>query len=307
MSSLLATGSHTITALTRKDSKATFPDGVKSIPIDYDADEEALVSALQGQQFLIITLSVSASPDIQGKLFRAAVKAGVDHVMPNVYTCDIVLSNQALGDEVMIRGMQAPVIQDIESLGGKLAYTVLVCGLWQEFSLAAGSNFFGLDLSKREVTFADQGERRINTSTWSQLGRAVAAFLSLKVLPDDENDTTSTIASFRDKPLYVSSFHVSQREMFDSVKRVTGTTDADWTVKHETSEERIADGRKQFAQGNMLGMAKAYYTRMFSAEGQVAVYQDKLHNEMLGLPEDGLDEATRTAVKMSEAGFDPHQ
>lgn len=277
---------------------------MQAVPVDYD-NEETLVSALRGQQFLIVTLSIHAAPDTHGKIIRAAAKAGVQHVMPNVYTCDIVLNNAALGDEVMMRGMHTPTIQDMESQG--LAYTVLVCGLWYEFSLACPPDFLGFDIAKREVVLFDEGNHQVNMSTWTQLGRGVAAFLSLKLLPEDENDTSPTVAGYRNKPLYVSSFHASQRDILASVMRVTGTTESDWKVTTQSSDERVAEGMRQVSQGNLLGMATAYYSRMFSQRGQDAVFEGKLDNGRLGLGREDMDEATGRAVGMVEDGWNPHQ
>jgi hypothetical protein len=306
--SLIATGKHAITVFTRADSKNTLPDGVRAaVHVDYD-DEETLVSALQGQQFLIITLSMHAAPDTHSKIVRAAKKAGIEHIMPNVYTCDIVLNNQDLGDEVMMRGMHAPVLEDMERQG--VAYTVLVCGLWYEFSLACPPDFLGFDIAKREVTLFDEGANKVNLSTWTRLGKSVASFLSLKLLPDDENDTTSvTVSGYRNKPLYISSFHTSQRDMLASLQRVTGTSDADWTIRKQSTDERIKQGREMAAQGNMSGVARVYFSRMFSAKGQAAVFQEKLDNGVLGLKEEeeeDMDEATGRAVAMVDAGWSPY-
>lgn len=79
---LLETGKHTVTALTRQGSTNKLPEGVHPVPINYD-DEAAIVDALKGQQFLIITMAVTAPADTESKLIRAAAKAGVPYVMPN--------------------------------------------------------------------------------------------------------------------------------------------------------------------------------------------------------------------------------
>ena len=56
---LLATGKHTVTAISRADSTSKLPEGVKVAKVDYDKPE-TLVEALKGQDALIITLSVFA-------------------------------------------------------------------------------------------------------------------------------------------------------------------------------------------------------------------------------------------------------
>ncbi|KAL2213735.1 hypothetical protein CC79DRAFT_1327635 [Sarocladium strictum] len=224
--------------------------------------------------------------------------------MPNVYSTDIVLNNQALGDEVIIGSMLRKLLQDIDA-AGDISWTVLVCGLWYEFSLASPPDWLGFDLKNRKVELFDDGRRKINVSTWPQLGRAVASFLSLQKLPQDEQDTTSTtLADFSKKPLYVSSFLIDQRTILDSVERVTGTQDSDWTITHENTSERVAAGMKAFGAGIPRGMAKAYFARLHFP-GNEAVYEDKLHNALLGLPKEDLDVATKAAIDMSESGWSP--
>merc|ERR1712080_571641 len=65
-------------------------------------------------------------------------------------------------------------------------FVALSCSFWHEFSLAGTAVRYGFDFDKREVTFYDDGETKITTSTWEQCGRALAALLSLPVLPMNE-------------------------------------------------------------------------------------------------------------------------
>ncbi len=85
---LLQTGKHTVTAITRADSKSTLPSGVSAVNVDY-ADQSSLVKALKGHDALVITMSVFAQPDSEIKLIDAASTAGVSWVMLNSYSTDI--------------------------------------------------------------------------------------------------------------------------------------------------------------------------------------------------------------------------
>lgn len=80
--SLLGTGRHTVTAITRADSSSKLPDGVKVAKVDYD-DDQSLVDALRGHDALVITLSVFAPKDTEDKLIKAAADANVPWVLPN--------------------------------------------------------------------------------------------------------------------------------------------------------------------------------------------------------------------------------
>ncbi|KAF4980448.1 hypothetical protein FDECE_17879 [Fusarium decemcellulare] len=300
---LLKTGKHSITVLTRQDRSATFPAGVKVAPVDYN-DEPSLVSMLKGHDSLIITLAFT--PDMaetHGKIVRAAVKAGVPHLIPNAFTTDVVLDNQSVGDEIGVGTFIRKLLKDIESMGS-ISWTLLVTGLWYEFSVASPPDWLGFDLKKQKVQMFDDGRRRINMSTWPQLGRAVAALLSLKKMPEDEKDSSATLEQFRNQPLYVSSFLVNQREILDSIERCTSTTDVDWDISYESTSERVASGREQFSQGSQRGMAKAYYARLHYP-GSEAIYQHKLHNNILGLPHESVDDATEAALELVREGWSP--
>jgi saccharopine dehydrogenase-like NADP-dependent oxidoreductase len=122
---LLKAGKHTITALTRKESKGTVPEGIKAVQVDYD-DDASVVAALKGQQFLIITLSVRAPPDLHGKIVAAAVKAGVTYVMPNAYGFDI--TNDIMATETGFGKASRAIITGTQAAGAS-TFSV-VCGFW---------------------------------------------------------------------------------------------------------------------------------------------------------------------------------
>lgn len=85
--------------------------------------------------------------------------------------------------------------------------------------------------------------------------------------------------------------------MFESAKRVTGTTDADWMVTHEDSKKRYEDGLAQVRGGNMAGFSKLLYSRAFYPEDPNDL-SAKAQNELLGLPSESLDESTKVGIDM---------
>lgn len=177
---------------------------------------------------------------------------------------------------------------------------------WYEFSLGGGPNRFGFDFNERTFVQFDGGDVPINTSTWPQCGRAVASLLSLKELPEDETDQSPTLSQFRNGSVYVSSFRLTQLDMFESVKRVTGTTDADWTITRDSSEQRWKDSVAGLQKGDWKLYTKMLYSRMFFPNGG-GDYESKvgLHNDLLGLPVEDLDEATAVGIRMGKNGEVP--
>jgi len=281
--------------LTREGSTSKLPAGVRPVFVNYD-DEASLVSALKGQQFLIITMAVTAPRDTQFKLVRAAAKARVPYIMPNWYGSD--LDNKELGEAIRLGLAGRAIADEIESLGVS-KWLMLACSFWYEFSLAGGEVRYGFDFPNKTVTFFDDGNTKIITTTLDQCGRAVAALLSLPELPFNKNDETPTLSRFGNRCVYISSFLISQKDMFESVKRVTGTTDADWNISYELSAQRYKDGIEAMHKGDMRGFGKMLYTRVMFPNGD-GDFSAKLDNDLLGLPHEDLDERTRIAVRMAD-------
>ncbi|KAJ5104284.1 hypothetical protein NUU61_001631 [Penicillium alfredii] len=290
---LLATGRHTVTALSREGSGNKLPEGVRVAFVDYD-DEATIVAALKGQQFLIITMAPTAPRDTHSKLVQAAAKAGVPYIMPNGYGADI--DNIQLGEDTLLGPIAKANRDEIERLG--MQWITVCCGFWYDYSLAGGDARFGFDFDKRTLTIYDDGNTKTSTSTLSQVGRAVAKVLSLNELPEDENDKSLTLSTFLNKGVYLKSFVISQNDMFESVKRVTGTTDADWTISHEESKKRYEGGLAQVKVGNMAGFSKMLYARAFYPDASSNDLSAKAQNELLGLPDESLDESTKVGIDL---------
>ena len=280
----------------RADSQGALPAGVKVAHVDYD-DEASLIAAFKGQQFLAITLSVRVPPDTHSKIVKAAVKAGVPYIMPNAYGFDI--QNKTLMEEIVASKTYLQYISELESLGA--SYILLTCGFWYEWSLALGEQWFGFDIKDRKVTFFDDGNTPMSISTWQQCGRALAGLLSLP-----ESGASPAISQWKNTSLYIASFTVSQRDMLDSLHRVLGTTDKDWNITYEPTAQRYKDGKDEMQKGLMTGFAKTMYARAFFPNGDGDFESSRgLANELIGLPKDNLDEATKRTVEMVESGWNP--
>jgi hypothetical protein len=296
---LLKTTKHKVTAITREDSTSKLADGVLVKKVNYD-NQSSLIEALQGQDALIITMSVMASPDQQTKLIEAAAAANVPWILPNEFGGDPL--DLEIGKDNFLGVSKAKYRDHIEKLG-KSSWIAIACGFWYEFSLAGGPYRYGFDFKSRTVTLFDEGNVKINTSTWPQCGRAVASLLSLKVAPDSEDDKSLTLTDFKNKCAYISSFTISQNDMLESVLRVTGTDLKDWKVTKVSVREYYKSGVEELQKGNRIGFAKLLYSRNFFPESSGDFGATKgLHNDVLGLPKEDLDEFTKIAVQMLEKG-----
>lgn len=238
--------------------------------------------------------------DPEKALINAAAKANVPYVMPNSYTCDAL--NESLGEQQHISGPFRAAKAEIERLGVS-SWVVLGTGFWYEWSLVGqGEHRFGCGIESRTMTFFDDGEEKITTSTWDQCGRAVAGLLSLKWYPENEDDKEPAVDKWANKAVYISSFRVSQKNMFQSVKRVTGTTDTDWKIEHVSSEKRYQEALEKMSKGDMTGFTEQMYTRIFFPTGEGDHTKHGLANKVLGLPEEDIDESTREGMRLDKTG-----
>jgi hypothetical protein len=294
--SLLETGRFNLTAITRPDSSSELPDGFNVVKASND-DHDALVAALRGQDALLITLSVLAPEGTQLKLIRAAAEAGVPWVLPNDWGCDT--ANSEVVNDIPGISKTPQGRKDIAATGVS-SYLSVTTGFWYEWSLAIPPSY-GFDFPSKTVTFFDEGETKISTSTWPQVGRAVAALLSLPIKPEGD-DTERCLEHFRNKIVYVNSFNASQKDMLDSVLRVTGDKLEDWTIQKEPARERYATAAKALQGGDRMAYVRMMYTRVFFDDGNGNFEaREGTANKILGLSEESIDEATTRSIERAEA------
>jgi hypothetical protein len=166
--SLVETGKHKVTAITRPDSTSEMPAGLHAVKhVNYES-RLSIVEALRGQDVLIITMSVMAPPESQKTLIDAAIEAGVRWIIPNEWGVDHtnkdVARDTILGER--IQGIRDHIAEKSE---GKTSSIGFVCGFWYEFSLAGTDIRYGFDFDKKTVIFYDEGKVKMNTSTFPQL------------------------------------------------------------------------------------------------------------------------------------------
>lgn len=292
---LLKTGKHTVTAISRMDSQSKLPDGIKIARIDY-GKQETIVEALKGQDALIITMSVFADKSQQKSLIDAAGEAGVKWILPNEWAPDT--DREDVVKDVSIFQGQVATRKYIED-AGKSNHLAMACGFWYEWSMSIPPAY-GFDLNKKEVTFFDEGETKISTSAWPQVGRAVAALLSLPIKPEGSNKEAS-LEHFKNKLVYTNSFTVSQKDMFASVLRVMGDEESDWKISKEPAEERYKGGIEAMKAGDHSDFAKMMYTRVFYPDGNGDFESARgTANKVLGLPKENIDDATRRAIQRAK-------
>jgi hypothetical protein len=221
----------------------------------------------------------------------------VPFVLPNEWGPDTV--NEGLVKDVFPFASKPMLRAKIAAEGqGRTSFIAILTGFWYEWSLAIPAAY-GFDFVNKSVVFFDDGETTTNTSTWPQVGRSVAALLSLPVEPEGDNE--NCLSRYNNQPVYISSFAVSQKEIFDSILRVTKTKPEEWQISSESAQERYANGIKTMKEGDRNGFAKMMYTRVFYKDDSGHYERTKgTLNALLGLPKEEIDEFTEAAIKRSK-------
>ncbi|CZT45708.1 related to oxidoreductase CipA-like [Rhynchosporium secalis] len=297
---LLLGGKHHVTVLSRPASTSVFPShpSLTIKNIDY-ASPVSIVTALTGQDVLVITMAATAPLQQESFLIYAAAQAKVPLIMPNEWGPDFTHQGLAEGTPIIAARLATHrgLIEDI----GVSKWLAVTGGFWYEYSLASTEWMYGFDFKKKKVIFNGDGTVKINTSTWEQYARAVTALLSLPIVPVDSEDSSSTLSNFHNKHCFISSFRVSQKDIFESVLRVTGTKECDWAITHEDAKARrtrcLDLSQRDYKEGFRLAM----YARNFYDDG-AGDFETRhgLTNDLLGLPIEDLDACTAKAVERAE-------
>lgn len=275
---LLLNGKHTVTAITRAESSATFPSTVKVAKGDYTS-KAFLVDALKGQDALIITVPFGADAELQTRFIDAAAEAGVPYILPNEYGSD--RGNKAMDAAVPATASKGAYLSQIETLG-KSSWIGIVTNPWLDYGLTTG--MLGINVKERKALLYDDGHTKINTTTFSNAGIATAKLLSL---PEAE------LSQFKNRFAYLSSFLVSQREILASVQRATGTTDKDWTIDYVKSEDAIQAGWDKVNRGDMAGMVDIMFGHYMKPGGGGNYESKGTVNKLLGLTRENLDDVVK--------------
>jgi uncharacterized protein YbjT (DUF2867 family) len=279
LKSLLNTNLHTITAISRERSEAAFPAGIEVKKGDY-SNHSFLVSALKGQDVLIMQLSIEAM-ESQTAFIHAASEAGVRWVLPTEFGSDI---HSQIAKDFPMMSMKNKFRDLIEEKG--MSWVAVVNNPWFDWSLKAG--LWNVDIPGRKATIFDVGNAKFNTTTLAQVGRGVAALLSL---PEDK------LMNYKNNAVYIRSFLLNQRDILDSAIRVTGTKESEWEIKTQDPAEAIQAARDAVAAGNMMAFIGEFYTTHM-LEGRGGNFEEKAVKDMavLGLEGENLDEVIQRVV-----------
>lgn len=147
--------------------------------------------------------------------------------------------------------------------------------------------------NRTATLYTDAGP--FNSITLPQAGLGIARLLSLPVT--DSSNPRASLQHYANNFVYLSSFLVTQQQIFESLQAATGVKEADWKVEKASIAEKDAALREQFKQGNFMAGAGLTFL-WYMGEGRGGNYEEKARQdrEVLGLKEENLDDVVKNAV-----------
>lgn len=281
LEALLDSGIHHISIIIRPENSRAFDNRVTVHRVDLD-DVAFLTRCLVNQDVLIMSLNPESYAK-QIPLIQAAAAARVPYVVPTEYGSDP--THERLNREIFLAEIQKPFRALIEELGAS-SWIGVVNGLFFDFNVRNG--FWGLDIPNRKVTLYDEGQVKINTSTLSWVGISLARFFSM---PEE------FVRKHRNNWIFFSSFLVSQRDVLESAKRVTGTTEADWEVVSVDAKLAAQEAKRNMEREDQMAVFSLLFALTFQ-EGYGSDFSDRLVDySAMGLAPPALDTVVRELVE----------
>ncbi|KAI9155002.1 Pinoresinol reductase 2 [Paramyrothecium foliicola] len=261
-----------VPGMTREQSGAVLPEGVRHIKTDYS--KQSLLSALSGQDAVISTVSsivVRGALAFQKTIIDAAIEAGVKAFIPSEFGMDT--SDPSAATHLPFLQDKVEILDYLKSKQKSISWTAVVIGGMFDWGLNI-PGFGGWNVNARTAIIYDDGDIPFEATNLDQTGRALAK--SLK-----NHDLT------KNQYVYANSFTLTQNEVLRALEEATGDS---FEVTRSTVEDLWQDGTRQVKTGNPLGALSQIAGVMYGKGGpQNFSITRGLWNAKLGLPQEDLN------------------
>ncbi|CAF9928737.1 MAG: hypothetical protein HETSPECPRED_006913 [Heterodermia speciosa] len=273
----------TVSVLSRKGSKSTFPSHITVHHVAESYDEEELLPTLKGQDAVISLIRPGQQKEIKS-LIDACVKAGVKRFIPGEFGSNSV--PEAVREAVPWLQNKLNLVNHLKTKESDgLTWTSVVCGAFFDWGLT--SNFLAFSLPTRTAVIYDTGTCHSRMTTLSTIGLAVAHLLR-----------PPHYAASSNRYIFISSFSVTQNEILASLEKATGET---WTKKHRSTAETRKSALQRAKDGDPNAVEENLTACHYSEIEGMDYEDEELWNERLGLPVEDVDEVVARVIKEESA------
>lgn len=249
---------------------------MKIYTINDDYPDTQLIEAFTGQDALVSALPGPKS-SIHLRMIDAAIKAGIKRFIPSEFGNNTCV---AASESVPLYTDKAKVVAYLKSMESTgLTWTAIHTGQFLDWGLESG--WFDFDLEKKEAVIYDSGNKAWSTSTLKTASEAV-----VKVLLKPEET--------KNRPVFVSSFTLSQRQLLKVLEEVTGS---EWKIETISEKEALRKAEELDEEGALK--LKIWLLLCSDRMDRGANFEKDgvLNNELLGLPVEELREVVKRIVK----------
>ena len=225
-----------ITAITREDSKSTFPQGVEVKRTDYSF--ESLKSHFQGQD-AVLCLVATSGLKAELTVVDAAAAAGVKWFVPSELG-----HNTSDPRVVQLLPIFSEKVKIVDHLRSKekdgLSWTGIHTGLFFDWGLERGT-VLGFNLQNKSARLWDDGNNKVDLTNLHTIALTI-----LHILTDP-----TTREEAKNKNVNISTVNTTQNEILAALEKVSAT-------KFEVTYIKSADGKQEGQQKLAAGDSSAF-------------------------------------------------
>lgn len=238
-------------------------DGVASMHVAYDNENE-LGTALQGHDAVVETLNLAAA-EHQRTIVRAAIAAGVKHLITNEFGMDTFNPNMDKLPAARAKLEAQDALEDelrkatTSGASVSLIWTGIITGPWYDWTIRAGISW--LDPRKCTITRYGSGDQKVSISRFALNGEAAVAVLRE---PD----------RFRNRPAYFASHTVSTNELIDMVRKVA--PEKSWSIIDVPDVNGLMqEGLRLWDEDTKNGVGDRLHSQAFVVSVTAAIFDEE--------------------------------
>ncbi|KAF4988125.1 hypothetical protein FGRMN_9955 [Fusarium graminum] len=266
-----------VTAITRNESTATFPDNVVVKRVDITS-VDSIKEALIGLDAIVSTVATAATGN-QKVIIDAAIAARVPRFIPSEFGIPSRENRDTkIGRLLAAKVKNTDYLIELAEKHDWFSWTGLSSGLFLDAGLRNERAF--VNVKDRKFRLVDSGNEPYSTSTLTFIGDAVAAILKK---PEETAN----------KYLNIAGVTTTQNEVLKIVEHITGD-------KFEVSRVSSADlekvGDEKIANGDFSAFGDYLEQFLFADGAGHSLVGDNNAIELLGLEEESLEEVIKSVV-----------
>ncbi|KAF9767221.1 hypothetical protein IL306_000232 [Fusarium sp. DS 682] len=266
-----------VTAITRNESSATFPDRVTVKRVDITS-VDSVKEALVGHDAVVSTATTAAAGG-QKVIIDAAIAAKVPRFIPSEFGVPSRQNRDTkIGKLLGAKVQNTDYLIELAEKHDWFSWTGLSNGLFLDSGLKNPRAF--INVKDRKIRIVDSGNEPYSTTSLAFVGEAVAAILKK---PEET----------KNKYLNIAGVTTTENEVLKIVEQVTGDK---FEVTHVTGAELEKTGDEKIAKGDFSAFGDYLEQFLFADGAGHALKGDENAIGLLGLQEENLEEVIKSVV-----------